>query len=50
MIVLFVMLIVFIYLCWKYNPHIDYIEKSKMWVCFYNKGNSRQYFVIFKDV
>ena len=50
MTIVFGILVILIYICWKYNPHIDYIKKSKMWVCFYTKGNLREYFIIFKDV
>lgn len=33
----------------KYNFDAQYIEKSKMWVCFYNSGLTRKYFVIWKE-
>lgn len=33
----------------KYNFDVQYIRQSKMWVCFFNSGLTRKYFVIWKE-
>ena len=33
----------------KFKPEIEYIESSRMWICHYNKGVGRDWFIIFKE-
>lgn len=41
---------IFYSLWWKFNPKIEYIRQSKMWICHYNNGKqSRDWFIIFKE-
>jgi len=46
LIIIFAVLIFF----WrKFKPEIGYIESSRMWICHYNKGVGRDWFIIFKE-
>ena len=33
----------------KFKPEIEYIQGSRMWICHYNRGLGRDWFIIFKE-
>ena len=38
------------YLFWrKFKPEIEYICEARMWICHYNRGKGRDWFIIFKE-
>ena len=37
-----------LFISFKYNPSLEYIKESKMFILYYNFGNSRNYLVIFR--
>ena len=37
-------------LVWReFKPEIEYIQGSRMWICHYNRGLGRDWFIIFKE-
>ena len=40
---------VFFILWRKFKPEIEYIQGSRMWICHYNRGLGRDWFIIFKE-
>lgn len=48
LVILFIFLSLFL-ICKFFEPKIEYIKDSKMWICHYNKKNSRGWFIIYKE-
>ena len=43
-----IILTVLLYLAQRYNPEVEYISESEMWVMFYNSKNTRKYKILWK--
>ena len=48
MIVVLIAVVTILFVLKFFAPKIEYIEESNMWICHYNKGNGRDWFIIFK--
>ena len=46
---LIIIFLLFLIVWRKFKPEIEYIESSRMWICHYNKGLGRDWFIIFKE-
>jgi hypothetical protein len=49
MIELLILAVIFLFLFKLFSPKIEYIRQSKMWICHYDKGNSRDWFIIYRE-
>ena len=47
--ILFILAIL-LYLCWYFNPQVEYIQKSDMYILWYNvRNNQRKYLILWKN-
>lgn len=50
MIAILFILAVLLYLFWRFNPQVEYIQKGDMYILWYNtRNNQRKYLILWRN-